>query len=84
MSTTALVKKKKKDKEEEESEAWTHRIRDWIRIQLKLLAVNIQDLGTTSKRLKQELQDSLFRELTIKKNIKNSSRVTTFQPLWRQ
>lgn len=23
-------KKKKKDKEEEESEAWTHRIRDWI------------------------------------------------------
>lgn len=25
-------KKKKKDKEEEESEAWTHRIRDWIRI----------------------------------------------------
>lgn len=30
-------KKIKKDKEEEESEAWTHRIRDWIRIQLKLL-----------------------------------------------
>lgn len=34
------------------------------------LGKKIQDLGTTSKRLKQELQDSLFRELTIKKILK--------------